>query len=59
MSLKNKMNGAQLQNNGNKGEKYVASKSTSTKTSTKNGKTTKVTTTKIKYSDGSTEEHVE
>lgn len=53
------MNGAQLQNNGNKGEKYVASKSTSTKTSTKNGKTTKVTTTKIKYSDGSTEEHVE
>lgn len=53
------MNGAQLQSNGNKGEKYVASKSTSTKTSTKNGKTTKVTTTKIKYSDGSTEEHVE
>jgi hypothetical protein len=41
------------------GQKYVASKSTNTKTSTKNGKTTKVTTTKIKYSDGSTEEHVE
>ena len=41
------------------GEKYVASKSTHTSTSTKNGKTTKTTTTKIKYSDGSTEEQVE
>lgn len=59
MSLKNKMNGVQLESNGKKDEKYVASKSTSTKTSTKNGKTTKVTTTKIKYSDGSTEENVE
>lgn len=36
------------------GQKYVASKSTNTKTSTVNGKTTKITTTKIKYSDGST-----
>lgn len=45
--------------NGGSGQKYVASKSTHTSTSTKNGRTTKVTTTKIKYSDGSTEEHVE
>jgi hypothetical protein len=45
--------------NGGSGDKFVASKSINTSTSTKNGKTTKVTTTKIKYSDGSTEERVE
>jgi hypothetical protein len=37
------------------GERYVTSKSTSTSTSTINGKTTKITTIKLKYSDGSTE----
>ncbi len=39
----------------NSGQKYAASTSTSTKTSTVNGKTTKIVTTKITYSDGSTE----
>lgn len=40
--------------NNKQGERYVKSKNTSTKTSTINGKTKKVTTIKIVYSDGTT-----
>ena len=37
---------------GGSGGRYVVSKSTSTKTSTKNGVKTVIRTTKLKYSDG-------
>lgn len=40
------------------GGRYVASKSTSTKTSTVNGVKKTIKTTKIKYSDGTEEEQV-
>lgn len=40
---------------GGNGDRYVVSKSSSTKTSSKNGVTKKVVTTKLKYSDGTEE----
>jgi hypothetical protein len=59
MKLQENQGESKMSKNGSSGQKYAASTSTHTSTSTKNGKTTKITTTKIKYSDGSTEEQVE
>ena len=44
--------GGQIATTGGSGGRYVVSKSTSTKTSTKNGVKTVIRTTKLKYSDG-------
>lgn len=46
------LGGGQMSSGGQNGGRFVVSKSTNTKTSTKNGVKTVVKTTKIKYSDG-------
>ena len=43
---------APIGGSGSSGGRYVVSKSTNTKTSTRNGMKTVIKTTKLKYSDG-------
>lgn len=58
-SEQSNLGGWQISTGKQGGERYIASKSTSTKTSTCNGVKKTVKTTKIKWSDGTEEEEVE